>query len=293
MKRRDMLKAASAAVVGLSAFPLGWAAAAEPRKKKVLYFTRCAGFVHSVVERQGDQLSHSEKILVELGKANGFEVECLKDGRLFDGDLDQYDAIAFFTSGNLTTTNKEPTPPMTPAGKQKLLDAIAAGKGFVGIHAASDTFHAKGEVDPYIAMLGGEFHCHGEQQDASMWLCSRGFPGIRELGLGESLALFEEWYAMKNYAKDLHVIAVQETRFMQGDCYRRPPYPASWARMHGRGRVYYTSLGHREDVWTNGFFQNILLGGLAWALGNVNADIKPNIDAVTPHASRLTEQAPS
>jgi type 1 glutamine amidotransferase len=58
--------------------------------------------------------------------------------------------------------------------------------------------------------------------------------------------------------------------------------------MHGQGRVFYTSMGHREDVWTNEeYFQPIVLGGLAWALGRVDADVTPNISKVTPGAHVL------
>jgi type 1 glutamine amidotransferase len=289
MKRREMLKAASLAALGLSAFPLRWAAA-EEKKQKVLYFTRSAGFEHSVVHREGDQLAHSERVLTEMGKRAGFEVECTKDGRVFDGDLDQYDAIAFYTSGDLTRPNKRQTPPMTPEGKQKLLEAIAAGKGFVGFHACTDSFHSRGgEIDPYIAMVGGEFVTHGAQQEASLIISSR-FPGAGELGCAEGLSFTEEWYASKNFAKDLHVILVQETKYMKGDCYQRPDFPCTWARMHGKGRVYYTSLGHREDVWTNPFFQTIVLGGFAWAMGNRDHDAKPNIDRVTPKANQLKHE---
>ena len=293
MKRREMLKIGCAAGLGLSGFPLGWAAGAEKKQQKVLYFTRSAGYEHSVVHRPEGQLSHSEKALTEMAKRAGFEVECTRDGAVFDGNLDPYDAIAFYSSGDLTKPDKLNTPPMTPAGKQTLLDAIAAGKGFVGFHAASDTFHCQGkpdenqtELDPYIAMLGGEVIRHGPQQEASLLLVSP-FPGVRDLGCAEGLSFHEEWYALKNYAKNLHVILVQETAGMKGDCYERPDYPATWARMHGKGRVFYTSLGHREDIWTNPFFQAIVLGGFAWAMGNVQADVEPNIDKVTPHASQL------
>ena len=92
---------------------------------------------------------------------------------------------------------------------------------------------------------------------------------------------------MKNFAKDLHVILVQETEGMQGDCYQRPPFPSTWARRQGQGRVFFTSLAHREDVWEGKPMQPIVLGGLAWALGNVPADVKPNIDQVTPQARTL------
>jgi type 1 glutamine amidotransferase len=92
---------------------------------------------------------------------------------------------------------------------------------------------------------------------------------------------------LKDFAKDLHVILVQETAAMTGLEYKRPPYPATWARKHGQGRVFFTSMGHREDVWTNPVFQEILFGGIAWAVHNAEADITPNIDQVTPQAAVL------
>jgi len=263
-------------------------------KRKVLYFTRSAGFEHSVVQRKGTALSHSERLLIEIGGRGGFDVECTKDGRVFDGSLDAYDVIAFYTSGDLTGPSKDGSPAMTAAGKRKLLDAIAQGKGFAGFHSATDTFHSKGprgenqeEVDPYIAMIGGEFVTHGEQQEASLFIAAPKFPVIVKLVMADGIAFTDEWYAGKNFAKDLHVILAQETQYMKGEAYQRPDFPATWARFHGKGRVFYTSLGHREDIWTNPFFQAIALGGLTWASGNADFDIKPNIDAVTPKANQL------
>lgn len=106
-----------------------WIAAAQKKKQKILYFTRSAGFEHEAVKVKDGQPSISDKILTELGQRYGFEVVCTKDGRVFDGDLDQYDAIAFYTSGVLTEPNKAKTPPMTLEGKNKLLKAIVDGKG--------------------------------------------------------------------------------------------------------------------------------------------------------------------
>jgi type 1 glutamine amidotransferase len=291
MNRRDMLVATSAAVA-TSAFPMRWVAAAEGKKQKVLYFSRSAGFEHDAVKRKNGKPSISERILNELGDKHGFEVVSTKDGRVFDGDLDQYDAIAFYTSGVLTKPNKQQTPPMTEQGKKKLLDAIAAGKGFVGLHAATDSFHSEGprnenqtEVDPYIAMIGGEFIVHGDQQNATIRAASPEFPGVKEFG--KSVSLKEEWYTLKNFAKDLHVILIEDNEGMEGECYQRPPFPMTWARMHNKGRVFYTSFGHRDDIWTNPRVQGIIAGGLAWAMRNVNVDVTPNIDKVTPKASQL------
>jgi type 1 glutamine amidotransferase len=69
--------------------------------------------------------------------------------------------------------------------------------------------------------------------------------------------------------------------------YNRPNYPMTWARNHGKGRVFYTSMGHREDVWENPMYQGLLLGALGWATGRVDADIEPNIRKVTPEYNKL------
>ena len=294
MQRREFLATAGLTAVGLSTFPMQWVRAAEKKRQKVLYYTRSANYEHGAVKRKDGEPAHSEKTLIEMGKRSGFDVECSKDGRLFDGDLDQYDAIAFYTCGDQTSEkSKDNSPPMSPQGKKRLLEVIAAGKGFVGFHSAADTFHSKGErnaiqteLDPYVAMVGGEFISHGAQQDATLTVACPKFPGLK--GVGDSLRLKEEWYALKNFPKDLHVILVQETADMKGAMYERPPFPATWARMHGKGRVYYTSFGHRDDIWTNPTVQQIMLGGFAWAMGNVDAKLKPNLDRATPKANQLT-----
>ncbi len=297
MRRRDMIVASGAALFG-SVLPQISAGVEIKQPQRVLYFTRNVGYYHSVVTRQDGALSHSERAFVAMGKRLGIEVECTKDGRLFDGDLSHYDAFACYTNNDLTLPNPENEPPMSKEGKQRLLDAIADGKGFIGFHSScacwrtpekqggSDTQDVKNrEVDPYLAMLGGEFVAHGPQQEATMRIVSEHFPGMQ--GLGKSFRMREEWYALKNFAKDLHVILVQETAGMRGPCYQRPPFPSTWARRHGKGRVFFTSMGHREDTWVQEPFQQIVLGGLSWATRQVEANILPNIEEVTPHANRL------
>lgn len=286
MKRREMLARTSAAVLGLSSFPLGWATAAEKKKQKVLYFTRSVGYEHSVVRPGDDGLSHSDKILIELGKKAGFEVQCSKDGRILDGDLDQYDCLVFYTCGDLTQPSVQKAPPVSPKGKARFVEAVAAGKPFVGLHSACYWGPQTGG-DPYIDMLGGGFVSHGAQQEATMTVVASGFPGTKSLG--KSFKLVDEWYAMRDFADNLHVILVQETEGMKGEMYQRPPFPATWARMHGKGRVFYTSMGHREDVWTNQIFQQVVLGGISWAMGNVDADVTPNFQKVTPKGNQLVQ----
>jgi type 1 glutamine amidotransferase len=61
----------------------------------------------------------------------------------------------------------------------------------------------------------------------------------------------------------------------------------TWAHPYGKGRVFYTALGHREDVWTNPLFQDLLLGGLGWAAGNVKATLTPNLKTATPGSAEI------
>jgi type 1 glutamine amidotransferase len=286
MKRREMLLTTGAAVLGLSGLPRGWAAAAERKRHKLLYFTRSVGYEHSVVSRRGGQPSHSEKILGELGQKAGFELECTEDGRVFDGNLDSYDAVALYNCGDMTQPNERNNPPMSPKGAQRLLEAVAAGKPLVAIHSACYWGDKPGpEFQQCVAMVGAQFVSHGEQQESTMKVTAPDFPGLK--GVAGSFRLLDEWYAMKNFAKDMHVILAEDSTGMKGEMYQRPPFPSTWARRQGKGRVFYTAMGHREDVWTNRTFQRILLGGIAWALGNVEAEIAPNIDKVTPQAEQL------
>ena len=170
--------------------------------------------------------------------------------------------------------------------------AYAAFKGFplpVAAKSGAAENQDPDRIDPYLRMLGGEFISHGDQQKATMRVADTQFPGLK----GQSdFTLHEEWYSLKNFAPDVHVILVNDTQGMRNWQYERPPFPATWARRHGRGRVFFTSMGHRDDVWTNPIFQNLLLGALAWATGQVEADLTPNLAAVTPKANEMPEPPP-
>jgi type 1 glutamine amidotransferase len=297
MNRRDLLRQAGAAALALGAcpFPLAWTGAAEDKKKRILMYTRSEGYQHSCVTRpKGGGLSLAETIVTDVGKGHGFEVVCEKDGRVFlSKDFPTFDGFVFETQGNLLKEQcRDGSPPMTADGKKALLDAIHGGKGFIGCHCASDTFHSQGgqwqnqdpsKRDPYIQMLGGEFIRHGTQQKAWMRVVDDKFPGVN----GKDFQLHEEWYSLKNFAPDLHVILVQDTEGMKNVDYARPKYPATWARLHGKGRVFYTSMGHRDDVWKNNIFQRLLLGAINWTLGNAKADVTPNLTTAAPKASEL------
>ncbi len=294
LTRRQMLMASGAALIGPALASRSLASLRSLAGKKILFFTKSSGFQHSVITRKGDHLSLAETILTKIGKDNGIEIVCSKDGTMFDPEkIKQFDAFAFETTGDLTEMGPHKDgPPMSQEGKKAFLQAIHDGKGFIGMHCATDTFHSKGgEIDPYIKMIGGEFITHGSQQKVKINVDDPKFPGADGFGTG-SFEILDEWYAQKNQPDDLHVIYSHDTasfpdRKGGNACYDRPNFPQTWARMHGKGRVFYTSMGHREDVWENPAYQGLLVGAMKWALGEVDADVKPNTEKFTPDFQKL------
>lgn len=188
-------------------------------------------------------------------------------------NLKKYDAVLF-----MSTTGDLPLP-----DKQGFLDWIAAGHAFIGVHAATDTFHG---YPAFIDMIGGEFKTHGPQVAVE---CLNEDPAHAAMAhLPANWPVFDEIYQFKNFdrAKVHGLLGLDKhpNNKTPGD------YPLAWCRMFGTGRVFYTALGHRNDIWNpeatdNGKrvnpagtaqqFQRHLLGGILWALGLAPGDATP------------------
>jgi uncharacterized protein len=274
---------------------------------RVLYFTKSSGYEHSAIKWVDGKPSYSEKVLTALAAKNDLVFTFSKDGSLFTKDyLAQFDVVMFYTSGDLTSTGTDGHPGITGTGLSALFDYVAGGGGFVGLHSASDSFHSQERgggnnprrlqryrlygpaADPYGQMLGGEFIRHGPQQVATATVVDPKFPGFGEAG--PELKVNEEWYTLKEFAANDHVLLVMQTAGMKGGDYARPPYPLAWARTHGKGRVAYNAMGHREDVWDSAYFQAMVTGMLNWAGRRVEADVTPNLGSAAP--GHATLQAP-
>ena len=261
-------------------------AEADDAPKKILFFSKSSGYQHDMIAQAKGQPSAAEKILTELGKKNNLAFTFTKDGSMFTPEnIAKYDAFCFYTTGDLTSLGGDKNPPMTKEGKAAFLEAIHDGKGFVGIHSATDTFHSSAQgVDPYITMIGAEFVAHDGWVPGHLVVVDRNFPGMSKVP--HDFGPPEEWYAMKNFSTNLHVLLAHNTTAMKKQPpYNRPNYPSTWAQQYGKGRSFYTSMGHRIEVWNDPVFQEILVGGLKWAVGDVEADVTPNIDKVTPQAN--------
>src|SRR6478735_7988738 len=114
---------------------------------KLLFFTKSSGYEHDVISWKKGQPSYAEKIFLDLGKKESWEFEFSKDGSKFSPEyLAGFDAVIFYTTGDLTSEGTDKQPPMSAAGKHALFDYVKSGKGFIGLHSASDTFHTANEA---------------------------------------------------------------------------------------------------------------------------------------------------
>jgi type 1 glutamine amidotransferase len=313
MKPHIVLIALALAMPGALLSAADTDASSLPRKR-ILFFSKSSGFEHSTIRDPSLPFKAAPgsavpglafQVMKALGDANNIEFVFSKDGSLFaPAYLAQFDAYFFMTTGDLTEVGTDGNPAMTAKGKEAFLEAIEGGKGFIGAHCASDTFHSPGgkemtaqrwlddgdNADPYIKMIGGEFIIHGSQQASHLIVADAKFPGISAVPADNHST--EEWYSLKDFAKNMHVLLVQDTTGMTGAPYARAAYPSTWARMYGKGRVFYTNMGHRDDMWNSAPFQSVISGGISWAVGRVDADVTPNLDQAAPQASVLPLRPP-
>ncbi|MGI5831180.1 MAG: ThuA domain-containing protein [Thermoguttaceae bacterium] len=302
MKRREFLKN-SALLTAVTVFPFATSGLnAGEKKRKVLYFDRSNSYVHPPTEVQDDGTTVCGNALIELGKELDFEVVCTKDSAIFESDLTQFDAIFFYTCGELDQDGGLSPKGMSEKGVANFYNAIRGGLGLIGVHSATDTWKTPGEAwenqpvedrTEYTKLIGGQFLIHGSQQETTLKVVEPAqLPFMKSKA--PEFKYFDEWYCQKNLNPDMHVLLVMETAEMNKDdhnaCYNRPAFPAVWARMEGKGRVAYSALGHNNSSWWDDTNRGVVSDLFRFVLGDVDIDLTPNTEKVAPGANILKNE---
>src|SRR4051812_17872747 len=264
-------------------------------RRKLLFLTHAALYKHS-------SLGPAEAAVIDYGKAGGFDVTTREGYKEDSAKLDlsfltpeylaQFDGLMLMTNGNL---------PLTNAQKQSIVDYVRNGKALIGVHCASLTLYDYPEFGdvlggyyrrsiiptnivgqkmgvlkvedtshPATKMLGGSWTLGEEfyQFGTAVWDASRPTEQISQVG---------RLHIPMAFSRDrVHVLLSLDTEKtalagLGPEVVKGGDYPQAWTRTFGNGRSFYTSLGHREDIWsTDEKFRAHVTGGIRWALGIEN-----------------------
>jgi type 1 glutamine amidotransferase len=289
MRRIGLLLAAAIVAVS-SIWTLGPTASAadKEKNKKLLLVTDSGGFIH-------DSVGLAEQILKKIGPSNGFEVTCYRYtrdpndkgftkycedfrkvtgmpittencGRVNKDTLKNFDCVLFFTTGK----------PLTKDELADLEDWVKAGGAFAGTHCATDTLYDT----TYGALVGAYFINHPWNQ-IKIKVKVEDPKHAAAAGFTDGAEITDEIYQFRDspYSREkLHIILSVDNSSLDLSKGQRKDkdYAISWCQEYGKGRSFYTSLGHRKDVWQDERFQKHLIGGLKWAMKEAEGDATPS-----------------
>ena len=221
---------------------------------RVLMVTATAGFHHS-------SIATAQQVVPRLGEEGGGYVTTLvRDvedlGAVTPERLAETDVVLFAnTSGEL---------PLDDGQKRALADFVANGGGFVGTHSATDTFY---EWPEYGRLVGTYFKEHPWTQEVRMVVEDTAHPIVQGLGLGDAFVAMEEVYTFRTNPRPNVQVVLSLDVASVGLPAGSADHPLAWCSQYGAGRVFYTALGHFEEMWEDARFQRLLVNGLRWAAG--------------------------
>jgi type 1 glutamine amidotransferase len=267
---------------------------ASAENKKLLLVTDSGGFIH-------DSVGLAEDTLKEIGPKNGFDVTCYRYtrdpmdaafakyaeafrkttgktvepencGRVSADTLKKFDCVLFFTTGN----------PLNNDEVKALSDWVKAGGAVAGTHCGSDTLYpAKDRPNNalYGDLIGAYFDGHPWHQKIKITNEDPKHPAGHGFKTGDEIT--DEIYQFRPdpYSRNkLHIILSVDDSSIDTSKGKRADkdYAISWCHEVEKGRAFYTSLGHRKEVWKDPRYQEHLVGGLKWAMKLAEGDATPS-----------------
>ena len=255
------------------------AAPAKPKQaRKVLLFSKTNGFRHG-------SIPVGVASLTMLGAQTGaFTATHSEDEAMFEPDtLKQFDAVIMVnTTGELFRPRKLPADAEQKKAalareerlKQSLVDFVRGGKGLGGTHSATDTYKNWKE---YNTMMGGAFAGHPWHTEVPVRLLDASHP-LNKVFQGKGFTVRDEIYQFRDpYSREnvrvLLSLDPAKTDMKKRNIERKDgDFAVAWIRQHGEGRVFYCSLGHREDIYWNPQVLQFYLDGLQYVLGDLDGD---------------------
>ena len=242
---------------------------AQAAPKKILVITQSRGFTHGVVRRPKGGLCVVEKTLTAIGQKSGvFTTVNSQDAikSITRENLKNFDGIFFYTTGVLL-----------PAGdpREALMEFVKSGKAFVGTHSAGDTFHGKNGFTSYVQMINGSFAGHPWGAGSTNGFINHNPQHPTVAMLGREFMWKDEIYQYNNF--DPNAVRVLFSLNMAKSKPQMPYHvPVCWVRNFGKGRVFFTNLGHNGSTWENETYRKHLVAGFKWSLKLTDGPAEPN-----------------
>lgn len=248
-------------------------AQAQEVPRRILFLTHSAGYRH-------DSIAAARQSLETLAPER-FEITSTEDLSFLTADrLKDFQAIFFFTSGELAIDEQQ---------KADLLQFIRNGGGFAGAHSATDTLYTWPE---YGELIGAYFDGHPWVGQTDIDIEDPDHPVNKDLG--NTFRILDEIYKFRDFSRD-RVRVLMTLRSSVGDRpANKPEYPLdsalAWCRSFGKGRVFYTALGHFDETWRDPRIRKMLLHMLGWLTGDGDASAEPR-QGRQPRIERIAEAA--
>ena len=226
------------------AAPTPVAAAPAAPAIRVLMLTATAGFRH-------DSIATSRDVLGGLASGTNFSLTATEDlSRISAAGLSDVDVIMFaLTSGEL---------PLSASQRAALIAAVNDGKGFIGIHSATDTLY---EFPDYGRLVGAYFKEHPWTQPGRVLVEDASHPAT---GARDAFTIEEEFYTFRDNPRGRVQVLL---RLDPASVNSTGDYPLAWAQAFGSGRSYYNALGHFPATWRDPRFQSQLIAAIRWVAG--------------------------
>lgn len=259
---------------------------AKPQQpRRLLIFSKTSGFRH-------DSIPVGVRAITLLGEqTGGFTAVHSEDEAVFEPEsLQQFDAVLMLnTTGEVfrsQTASDDAAGRRAAVQREQKLQAslvnfVRSGKGLAGIHSATDTYR---DWKEYNDMMGGAFVSHPWHTEVPIRVLDPGHPLLKVFG-GKGFTVVDEIYQFRNDTakpaeRRMLLSLAPDWKGLEQGSRDDEFYPISWIDRYGQGRVFYCSLGHREEIFYNPQVMAHYLAGLQFALGDLEADADP-ID-VTP-----------
>jgi len=267
--------AVAVAVVGRAQVP--------PRKHVLAWADVRNGYQH-------DSISHAVATVERLGRESGaYDTFIRTDSQLITKhpitfpagtgiasgedfnvrNLNYFDAIFFFGVREIDLSAEQ---------RADLLSFVRDdGKGFVAAHSAATAFFSWPE---FGEMLGGRFDEHPwGVADGTVVVDDAAFPAMR--GMPRTRVVHDELYQIKAFSRDqIRVLAhldASKLDLTKPLVHRKDgDFPAAWAKTYGRGRVFYSILGHADENWDDPIMAKMYFEAIRWALGLVDGNASPS-----------------